>query len=283
MAKLDVYDIITKKVIDRLEAGVVPWKMEWDASLGVPRNIEGRPYRGVNVFLLHATALEMGYQDHVWMTYKQAAAKGGQVRKGEEATVVIFWSIIEKETDEGEIEQRFILRYYNVFNVAQVDGIEVEKPETVGEVAPLPTAEDLVALYKDAPRIVHGGTRAVYRPSQDKVEVPKRENFVSSEAYYSTLFHELIHSTGHETRLSRPSVQAPTFGSEAYSKEELLAEMGSAFLCAMSGISPAVIDNQTAYISSWLSVLKDDKKMVIHAAGGAQRAVDYIVKSGETP
>lgn len=144
------------------------------------------------------------------------------------------------------------------------------------EVIEIPSAEEVITGYQNAPTIAYGGGRAFYSPDRDHIQVPVREDFDSPEAFYSTLFHEMVHSTGHKDRLNRPRVQSVSFGSELYSKEELIAEMGSTFLCAMTGISPKVIDNQSAYIANWLKVLKNDKRMVINASSASQKAVDYI-------
>lgn len=277
MAKPDVYEIVTDRIIKRLEDGVVPWKMGWDSKMGIPRNLRGTKYRGVNIIILSMEATANGYEHPIWMTYKQASEAGGQVRKGEKSTPVIFWKVIEKEVEndfgEVEIEKSFFLRYYSVFNIAQVDGIEPPKDDA--KTIETPHVDEVISGYKGCPPIKFGGGRAAYSPGLDEIYMPPVKAFNGPEEYASTIFHEMVHSTGHEKRLNRKIQNS--FGDEDYSKEELVAEIGSAFLCSHIGVEK-VLDNQAAYIDGWLKAFKGDKKMVVHAAGAAQRAVDYIIK-----
>ena len=281
--KATVYDVITDRILEKLEAGTVPWHKPWKGGdAGMPRNLKSmRAYRGINVFLLSCA----GYGSPHWLTFRQAAQLGGSVRKGEKGFPVVFWKWPEKAGDNPGRDDRVqargpLLRYYTVFNVAQSDGID--DPDA-GDVptrtfCPIEACERVVATMPDPPRRVFGEARAYYRPSEDLVNLPPAELFDSDEELYSTLFHELVHSTGHSKRLSRPSVtDAVLFGSHAYSKEELVAEMGAAFLCGHAGIETATLDNSAAYIASWLDKLKNDKCLVVHAAAAAQKAADHIL------
>lgn len=288
----NVYEIITSRVLAMLETGVVPWQKPWTtANAGdcLPRNLaSGKPYRGVNVFLLHA----MSYASPFWLTYRQAEELGGHVRKGEKATPVVFWKWLELESEERDeqgkpkSERVPMLRYYSVFNVAQCDGIEAPQPEgsdaTKRTHTAIETAEQIVASMPKRPAIAHGGNRACYSPALDRVDMPQAETFDTGEHYYSVLFHELTHATGHESRLKRKSVAGSdgewsAFGSTPYAREELVAEMGASFLSGQAGIVERTLDNSAAYIAGWLERLKDDHKLVVIAAAQAQRAADFIL------
>lgn len=223
------------------------------------------------------------YQAPYWLTFKQATERGGIIRKGEKGFPVIFWKI-QKETDEETGKEKTIplLRYYTVFNVAQVDDLanvpatEIHTASEGGR-QEIRAAELIVAQMPNRPQIVHGFTRACYTPSADRVQMPVSITFDGQAEYYSVLFHELTHSTGHADRLSRNLGEIRAFGDEEYSKEELVAEFGAAFLCAEAGISPAVIGNQAAYIQGWLKALKNDSRLLICAAAQAQKAASYIM------
>jgi antirestriction protein ArdC len=225
----------------------------------------------------------LGYEAPHFPTYRQAHALGGHVKQGEHGAPVVFWKWIDKhhEGQDGEAaaERYAMLRYYTVFNVAQCDGIATPAvPPTAADVAPIESAERIVAAMNDAPEIVHGGDRACYRPSWDRVTMPARASFEGREEYYSTLFHELTHATGHERRLNRPTLlDLCPFGGTNYSKEELVAEMGAAYLCAIAGVENRTIDNSAAYIGSWLRRLNDDARLIVQAAAQAQRAADFIM------
>jgi antirestriction protein ArdC len=278
-----VYQVITDRVIALLQQGTVPWQKPWQGAELAPQNLVSRkPYRGVNVFLLHA----MHYTSPFWLTFKQAQELGGHVRKGEKACPVVFWKWLDVERD-GDKERVPFLRYYSVFNVAQCEGIEAHVPSATGpkrEHSPVEAAERIVADMPKRPLIKHGQAQAFYHPSDDFVGMPSPEQFRSGEGYYSVLFHELTHSTGHESRLARKGVagsegQWSAFGSQSYSKEELVAEMGAAFLCGQAGIVERTIENSASYIANWLSKLKDDAKLVVQAAAQAQKAADFILDS----
>lgn len=291
-----VYDIVTEKIIQNLERGTVPWRQPWRTKGGIPANlISGKKYRGVNLMLLSLSSLVKGYESQYWLTFKQSTDLGAKVRQGEKATLVVFYKQLtgtkEVEMDNlatGEREttridnQMFVLRYYNVFNTEQCDGLchkRLEKDAVDSEeINPIETAEKIVMQMPNPPAILYGYGKACYIPRLDQIHLPNKDNFITSEGYYSTLFHELTHSTGHETRLSREGVMNQAmFGDERYSKEELVAEFGAAFLCAEAGISQNQTECNSAYISSWLERLNSDKRMLVQAASQAQKAADYIL------
>jgi len=250
----------------------------------MPQNlVSRRPYRGVNVFLLHA----MAYQSPYWLTFRQAQELGGNVRKGEKACPVVFWKWLD--VDEGGPDKRRVpfLRYYSVFNVAQCDNVEAPAVEGAGRPhSPIETAEQIVAAMPKRPVIQHKWPRAFYSPDADYVGIPEPGLFDRPEYYYSVLFHELTHATGHESRLNRKGVAGSdglwsAFGSQPYCKEELVAEMGAAFLCGHAGIVERTLDNSAAYVASWLARLKDDVRLVVQAAAQAQKAADFILGATE--
>ncbi len=276
-----VYNIITERIITLLEQGTVAWHKPWTSqgSLALPKNLHsGRPYRGVNTFLLHATEFGSPY----WLTFKQALARGGNVRKGEKSTPVVFWKWLDPEQGAPVQKRIPLLRYYSVFNVEQCEAIDYPKVDTpVHDFSPIQSAAQLVKGMPKPPVIQHGGDSASYAPALDLVRMPVPERFEKPEAYYDTLFHELTHATGHESRLNRRGVadkgEHNQFGSDPYAREELVAEMGAAFLCGHAGIVDRVVDNSAAYIASWLKQLKNDAKLVVTAAAQAQKAADYIL------
>lgn len=280
---MNVYEIVTEKIVAQLETGVVPWRKPWVAA-GAPRNLISRKeYRGINIFLLGASK----YVSPYWLTFKQAKDLGGSVRKGEKSTLIVFWKVgqfRDSDAQDGEVSSadraRFMLRYYNVFNVEQCDDIPAEKIPAIETRDNEPIAEcaRVIENMPQRPAVDHEGAQAFYRPRTDSITLPPVNLFNSPEEYYSTAFHELTHSTGHESRLGREGIEERAeFGSTRYSKEELIAEMGSAFLCAETGISARVIDNQAAYIAGWLTKLRNDKRLVVLAAASAQKAADFIL------
>lgn len=277
------YEIMTEKIVKMVEeSGMLPWQRPWNVTDRVPANLErpDKPYRGINFWVL----LMHGYTSPFWATYNQVKRLGGHVKKGEKGTMVVFWKIKTKEDrDTGDIKKTPILRYYYVFNLEQTTGIPEEKIPAVTETPKLDfePIEACEKILKDMPipmKIVnHGFDRATYSPYLDKITMPNKEDFKSVEEYYSTLFHELSHATGHETRCNRKDAFGSYFGKEKYSKEELVAEMSSCFLCNTAGIENKVIDNSAAYIKGWLSKLKNDPRMLIFAASAAEKAADYIL------
>ena len=273
-----VYGVITDRILEQLDKGTVPWQRPWTG--GESKNlISKKGYRGINVFLLAC----QGYASPYWVSYKQAQGLGGNVKKGEKGTPVVFWKTYKRKaiSDDGEETERpgFVLRYYTVFNVDQCEGIDGKVPETEKhEVEPIEICDQVVKDMPNKPRVEHGEPQAYYRPITDTVNMPNRNSFVGSEEYYSTLFHELTHSTGHDDRLGRHKKEkcSHAFGSADYSKEELVAEMGAAFLCGHTAIVNKTIDNSAAYIDNWCRKFRDKPQMVVLAAAQAQKAADYI-------
>ncbi len=289
---LDIYQAVTDRILELLDQGTVPWRKPFSGNggQGLPKNlISDKDYRGINVFLLAVTAMLEGYDSPYWLTFKQAKARDAHVRKGEKGSLVIFWKqYATKDKTTGEPISVPVLRHYKVFNAQQCEGLELpaaaesETEETPFE--PIIEAMNIVDGYKDAPTIEHGGSRAYYRPSDDLVRIPDPRDFESNASYYTTLFHELVHSTGHTKRLDRGiNTKIAAFGSPDYSKEELVAEMGAAFISAAAGISNETIEQSAAYIESWKKKLKGDKKLVVQAAGAGQRAADWILGAFESP
>lgn len=279
---VNVYSLITDRILAMLDAGTAPWRKPWKGGAsGVPVNhVSGAAYRGVNVFMLSAA----GYSVPRFLTFKQALAKGGCVRKGEHGFPVIFWkqSTFKDKANERAERKGFLLRYYTVFNVSQCDGITVEAPADVAPsipVEPIAACDAIVGKYANAPTLTHSDqARAFYRPSDDIVHMPNRDLFTNAPEYYSTLFHELGHSTGHDSRLARlPKGEA--FGSHAYSKEELVAEFTAAYLCGIAGIESATLDNSAAYLAAWSHKLRQpgNNKWIVTAAAQAQKACDMIL------
>lgn len=276
--KKDVYQVVTDRIISLLESGTVPWHQPWKGGNQAPQNFVSRKvYRGINFFLLNAT----GYPSPFWLTFKQVQLLGGHVKKGEQSFPVVFWKILE-DVQEGETKRIPFLRYFTVFNIAQCEGIGTPPP-LVGlprdsAFKPLDTCERVLSQMPKPPKIIHDGTRACYSPVLDEISMPTAELFESAEAYYSILFHEVIHATGHLSRLGRKEIcESNRFGSDPYSREELVAEMGSAFLCGHCEIENKTIDQSAGYIHHWLERLKDDRKLVVHAAVQAQKACDFIL------
>ena len=276
-----VYDIITERICAQLEKGTVPWLKPWKGGdLGAPKNlVSGHAYRGVNVFLLSA----VGFSSPYWMTFRQASERGGVVRRGEHGFPVVFWKWLPKrETNDAgdEVTKQIpILRYYTVFNAEQVSGIEVPaQPVESTTFNCIERCDQVVQGMPQAPSITHNEGRAFYRPSTDTVSLPRPTLFNDPAEYYSTLFHELCHASGHGSRLNRPGIsEAHFFADVDYSKEELVAEMGAAFLCGHCGIERTTLDNSAAYIGGWLKKLRDDKRLVVTAAAQGQKASDFIL------
>lgn len=284
----DVYSRVTARIVADLEQGARPWLKPWSVThtagrITRPLRANGQPYRGMNVLLLWGEAVANGYAAPIWMTYKQAQELGAQVRKGERGSLVVYADRISKtETDDkGEEHERSIpfMKGYTVFNVEQVEGLPAHY--YAQPVNPQPMTERIESAERFAAStradVRHGGNRAFYAPARDFVQMPPFEAFKDAESYYATLTHELTHWTGHASRCAREFEKGHRFGSEGYAFEELVAELGAAFLCADLGITPEVRDDHAAYLASWLKVLKQDKRAIFSAAAHAQRAADYLL------
>ena len=272
-----IYDIVTERIIGALDKGVIPWRQPWHSRSAPTNAVSKNSYRGINRFLL-----PFEYDDQRYVSYKQAADLGGNVKRGERGHMVVFWKslAVERQTAEGEVSERTIplLRYYTVFNIAQCEGLRINTEAAPAPVATLPAADAVVSSMTNAPSIQHDQDRAYYVPASDEIHMPPQHRFENTTGYYSTLYHELTHSTGHPSRLNRPGVEtvAP-FGSENYGREELVAEFGAAFLCCAVGIDSVHPDNHIAYIQSWRRAIKNDPKALVVAASQAQKAADHIL------
>ncbi len=282
---MNAYQIITNQIVELLEQGTCPWRRPW-VDGPATRSYHGRAYRGINAMLLSAVASARGLRG-CWLTFNQVKKLGGYVKKGSKGVPVSFWKWIDEVDDGGDKTGRTfpICRYYTVFSICQTEGIEepawVAKGAAASEdVDPIDTAEAIWEGYQGRPELAHGGDRACYRPLADTISMPHRGQFETAAAYYSTLFHEATHSTGHKRRLDRPGVShgAAAFGSETYSREELVAEMGAAFLDGAAGIdTEGLTENSAAYLQSWIRVLKGDPKLAVVAGAQAQKAADHIL------
>jgi antirestriction protein ArdC len=291
----DVYTRVTDRIISDLEQGVRTWLKPWSVehTAGrITRPLRHKalpgghragltPYRGMNVLLLWGEAMAKGYAAPIWLTFKQALELDAHVRKGEHGSLVVYANSIKRtETDENgaDVEREIpFLKGYTVFNVEQVDGLPAHyyaKPEN-----PLPLSERIENadrfMTSTAATVQHGGNRAFYAPGPDMVQLPPFEAFRDKESYYATALHELTHWTSHKNRLDR-SFDAKRFGDNGYAREELVAELGAAFLCADLGITPEIRDDHAAYLGHWLKTLKEDKRAIFSAAAHAQRASDYL-------
>ena len=286
---VSTYEQVTNRIIALLEAGTVPWQKPWKVMTGMPRNlVSKRPYRGINLLMLMASDFESPF----WLTFRQANELGGHIRKGEKATPVVFWKQLKKlAPSEGIVPEdeapqpdpterkrpRVVARLYSVFNVSQTEGLKnvPTLPDQLG------TLTEPAKVYENMPArpvIKHGMRSAFYSPLDDVIGLPTLTRFTSEAAYFSALWHELCHASGASKRLNRPTLtESQGFGSDPYCKEELIAEMGAAFLCAHTGIAERTVENSAAYLQSWLGRLKADKTLIVSAAAQAQQAVDYIL------
>jgi len=269
----DLYGRVTERVVADLERGVRPWLKPWtggNTRITMPRRHNSIPYRGINVLILWAEAIDRGYNHPLWMTYRQAQELGAHVRQGEHGTTVVYADrIVRKETDDAgnDVEKAIpFLKAYTVFNVQQTDP---QRPK----VELIASAEAFIAATGAVIR--HGGDSAYYSPRLDIIQMPEPEAFRDAESYSATKAHELTHWTSHETRLKR-EFGAKRFGDTSYAREELVAELGSAFLSADLGITPEPREDHASYLAHWISVLKEDKRAIFAAAAHAQRAVDYL-------
>lgn len=281
----DVYTRVTDKIIADLEQGTRPWLKPWNSAnaaerISLPLRHNGVPYRGINILLLWGEMIEKGYSSSQWMTFKQATELGAHVRKGEHGALVVYASTLTKTeaSESGEEIEREIpfMKGYTVFNVDQIDGLPdgfKSGPSPAGE--KLQLIEHAEAYFTaSGATFRHGGNRAYYAPSLDLIQLPPLESFKDAESYAATKAHELTHWTSHASRLNR--MLGKRFGDDAYAAEELIAELGAAFLSVELGITPEVRDDHAAYLAHWLKVLKADKKAIFTAAAQAQRAVDFL-------
>ena len=281
---MNVYEMVTERIIDQLEKGYIPWLKPWANCLdGTFNRITKKPYSLMNQMLLQ--------HDGEYATFKQWEQLGGKVKKNAKAEIVIFWKMreekIKDENGEEKIHLMPLLRYYNVFHISQVDGVEALPKTEEYQTEPIEAAETLLFDYLNRENIkihITESDRAFYRPFDDSITLPELEQFKSAEAFYSTAFHEATHSTLKATRCDRTTDNKDAyFGNESYSKEELVAELGSSAILNFLGIeTEKTFQNTTAYIQNWISVLKNDKKFIISASGKAEKAVNYILGNSVT-
>jgi antirestriction protein ArdC len=284
----DIYQTVTDRIVAMLEKGAGEFRCPWHhregerSAISTPFNVTtGRAYRGVNVPLLWATADAFGYRSNLWGTYKQWHERGAQVRKDEKATMIVFWKTYQVETsdDDGDDGKRLTAKAYPVFNADQVDGYDAANTKPVARpIWELPESERAAGaetFFAEAGSVVrHGGNRAYYTTGDDHIQMPEFAQFHNAQAYYATLAHEHVHWSGNKKRLDREF--GKRFGDQAYAFEELVAELGSAFLCAQLGLENEPRQDHAAYLASWLRVLKDDKRAIFTAASKAQAAADYL-------
>ncbi len=292
-AKRDLYSEVTNKLIGMIEQGTAPWRRTW-SQYGLARNYAtGHIYSGINMILMNTTPHPIPY----FMTFNQIQEQGGKIRKGSKAEMVIYFNIYYKDANDQtlnkpqaaamraqgqEVQILKFIKYYNVFNIADIEGIDFVIPEvTLKENEQIERCEQIITEMPHRPAFRQmDANRAFYSPIHDFVNMPDIRQFDSPQAYYATLFHELAHSTGHASRLARPEVMNPEgFGKKSYSQEELVAEMAASFLCASVQIDyDDITENSAAYLAGWLKVLKADSKFIFKAAAEAQKAADYILK-----
>ncbi|WP_020569730.1 ArdC family protein [Neolewinella persica] len=295
--KPDLYQVVTNKLIALLESGVAPWQRAWN-QYGLASNYSnGHTYTGINAFLLNFLP---AFDIPLYMTYKQAQAMGGQVRKGAKAEPVYFFKTLYKDADGKSIKPERVAdrqaagddvhtipmpRSFYLFNVADIDGIDFKIPEISDKPSrPIQRCDDFVATFQGMPEVLHEDLNSAhYVPKKDRINMPPLPRFHSPEAYYKTLFHEMIHATGSAGRLNRPGITLPgkerKAGSAPHALEELIAELGAAYLCQIAGInSQPLQENSAAYLEGYLGHLRKDKKFLFQAATSAQRAVDFLLK-----
>ncbi len=285
--KSDIYQRITDRIVADLEQGVRPWHKPWNAEHAAgritrPLRAGGQPYNGINIIMLWSAAMAQGFAAPIWMTFRQAKELGGHVRKGEKGSLVVYANTITKTEENektGEEEERNIpfMKGYTVFNVEQIDGLPAHfYAPAQAPLDPVQRIETAETFFKSTGAdIRHGGNQAYYTVTHDYVQMPPFETFCDAQSYYATLAHECTHWTRHASRLER-DFGRKRFGDEGYAMEELVAELGAAFLSADLDLTPEPREDHAAYIASWLKVLKDDKRAIFTAAAHAQRAADYL-------
>ena len=271
---MDIYAAVTDRIIAQMEQGIIPWHKPWIASGCAISRSTGKPYSLLNQMLLGRSG--------EYITFKQCQQEGGKVKKGQKASMVVFWKWMDVKDEETEEVKHFpFLRYFSVFHIDQCEGLTPKYAPIMPDTASADqNADQIINSYvqRSGVKLMHqDGDRAFYQPATDSVTLPNRKQFKATAEYYSTAFHELTHSTGHKSRLDRLERTA-FFGSEAYSKEELIAEIGAAALVKRAGLeTSASFCNSTAYLQNWLQVLKNDKRFIVSAAGKAEKAVDLIL------
>lgn len=285
----DMYEVITNRIIEQLEKGTLPWLKTW-SSYGLAKNyVSGKTYKGINMLMMNFFS---PHSVPYYLTYKQAQELGGNVKKGAKAEQVIYFNMVFKDSNDNTISKESantldgvkvikFLKYYNVFNVADIEGIEFKIDDLqLHDNEKIERCEQVINGYPSHPLYEEKDKgRAYYSPMEDYINMPPIEQHHNSEAYYATFFHEVVHSTGHAKRLNREGIaQFDKFGSERYTMEELIAELGASFLCGITGIDrEPIIENSAAYIQGWLGKLKGDKQFIFKAAAEAQKAVDFII------
>lgn len=300
----DFYKEVTNKIIAALENNTRPWVQPWNGGiLPIPMRHNNRLYQGINTLILWQAASDGGYNSSYWMTFKQAKLLGGNIKKGEKAATIFYASSCtpgnneEKDEQKGRSGQNLVenqeqnpiykkfMKSYKVFNANQIDGLQekyykdLSTENNIKELEKLPRLEEFVKNTKA--NIKHGGIRAYYRESSDHIQMPEMKLFKSSNAYYSTLYHELTHWSGNKERLNR-NLGGKRFGDSGYAMEELVAELGAAFLCSVLGINQDLREDHAPYIASWLKVLKSDKRAIFNAASLAQTASNYLLELNRT-
>ena len=288
--RIDIYKEVTSQIIAMLEGGTRPWSPSWaSGGAALPMRYEGTSYRGINIILLWCAAMARGFTNPHWMTYRQAQQLGGQVRKDEKGQVVVHAGTFTPkdedsepahEGDEAENRTRTYLKRYVVFNVEQIDGLDFSRFPTPDALSVNPEGrvsglDEAFACYPVPYN--EGGTRAYYNSESDRIQVPPFADFSSSNAFYSTLAHEALHSTGHTSRLNRETLADYTKSLEIRAMEEMIAEIGAAMVCASLGMEPTEREDHASYVAAWLTVLRGDKRAVFRAASAAQEASDYLL------
>lgn len=279
MSNLNIFEIITEKIISLLEQGFIPWKKPWTGTRnGAYSRLTKKPYSFLNQMLLGKSG--------EWLTYRQITQLGGYVNEGEKSSIVVFWKLLRVRDEENEDEVKTIpvLRYYRVFHIDQTTGI---KPLSIEEeleiLTPCENAENVIEDYISRSGValnIKLSDRAFYDPSEDSITIPLMEQYSNEADYYSTAFHEIVHSTGHKSRFDRIGKGSPLKHRDEYAKEELVAEIGAAALCHTCNIeTPEAFENSAAYIQGWLEVLKNDNRLIVMASSKAQKAVDYILNN----
>lgn len=276
---MDLHQQITDKIVAALEtAQASDWRCPWHRrGGGLPVNAKtNRPYRGINVLSLWAADQIAGFGDARWATYRQWSELGGQVRKGEKSSLVVFYRDYAAENDDGDPERRFVARASFAFNASQVDGVAPAEPLPQGGFEPIEDAE--TTIQATGARIDYGGEMAAYIPTADRIVMPPRDRFTSADGFYATMFHELGHWTGHASRLDRDL--SGRFKTASYAAEELVAELTAAFVTAGLGMASEPHPQTAAYLAGWIKMLRDDKRALFTAAAAASRAADYLTLSG---